>query len=181
MEVFDQTLQLQSGQADVTRGLLALNTAQDLFEALIASRVLREIRERVKFLSDVGVGYLTLNRSAATLSGGEAQRVKLALELSKRDTGRTLYVLDEPTTGLHFADIDAGDGRVKGIRTSQQLDMWINGGYFILKPEVFSYMREGEELVEAPFRRLIENGLGGIMPARNLRTTFSATSACSVK
>ncbi|MDE2130617.1 MAG: ATP-binding cassette domain-containing protein, partial [Betaproteobacteria bacterium] len=79
---------------------LTVDQALEHFSAVPA------IARKLQTLQEVGLGYIRLGQSATTLSGGEAQRVKLALELSRRDTGRTLYILDEPTTGLHFADID---------------------------------------------------------------------------
>jgi excinuclease ABC subunit A len=79
---------------------LTVEVAYAFFEAVPT------LARKLKTLLEVGLGYVKLGQSATTLSGGEAQRVKLALELSKRDTGRTLYILDEPTTGLHFADIE---------------------------------------------------------------------------
>ncbi|MDE2598295.1 MAG: excinuclease ABC subunit UvrA [Rhodocyclaceae bacterium] len=79
---------------------MTVEQAREFFDAVPV------IAKKLQTLVDVGLSYITLGQSATTLSGGEAQRVKLALELSKRDTGRTLYILDEPTTGLHFQDIE---------------------------------------------------------------------------
>jgi len=75
-------------------------------DAYVFFKPVPTVARKLHTLLDVGLGYIKLGQSATTLSGGEAQRVKLSLELSKRDTGRTLYILDEPTTGLHFQDID---------------------------------------------------------------------------
>src|SRR5699024_8944102 len=79
---------------------MSINEAVDFFENI------PNIYRKIKTLQDVGLGYLTLGQSSTTLSGGEAQRVKLATELSKKDTSKTFYILDEPTTGLHFEDIN---------------------------------------------------------------------------
>jgi excinuclease ABC subunit A len=75
-------------------------------EALVFFDAHPAIKKKLVTLNDVGLGYITLGQSALTLSGGEAQRIKLSKELSKRSTGKTLFILDEPTTGLHFADIE---------------------------------------------------------------------------
>jgi len=96
-----ETLEVQY-KGKTIRDILEM-TIEQAYEFFAAVPV---VKRKLQTLLDVGLGYIRLGQSATTLSGGEAQRVKLALELSKRDTGRTLYILDEPTTGLHFADID---------------------------------------------------------------------------
>ena len=78
---------------------MTINEACPFFE------LIPKIYRKLKTIQDVGLGYITLGQQSTTLSGGEAQRIKLATELSKRDTGNTFYILDEPTTGLHFEDI----------------------------------------------------------------------------
>ena len=96
-----ETLEVQYKGRNVHEVLkMTVEQAHDFFSAVPI------VARKLATLLDVGLGYVELGQSATTLSGGEAQRVKLSLELSKRDTGRTLYILDEPTTGLHFQDID---------------------------------------------------------------------------
>ena len=97
----EQTLEIKykgKSIADVLE--MSVDEAYEFFEKI------PKIKAKLKTLKDVGLGYITLGQNATTLSGGEAQRIKLAKELSKKDTGNTLYILDEPTTGLHFKDID---------------------------------------------------------------------------
>jgi len=79
---------------------MSVEEAYEFFKAI------PKINQILSTLVDVGLGYITLGQNAVTLSGGEAQRIKLSKELSRKDTGKTLYILDEPTTGLHFADVD---------------------------------------------------------------------------
>ncbi len=87
-----------------------MDEAFDLFESI------PRIAQRLAALRQVGLGYIQLGQAATTLSGGEAQRVKLASELARKATGRTLYVLDEPTTGLHFSDIELLTHALFGLR-----------------------------------------------------------------
>ena len=97
----EQTLEVKFKDRNINDILnMTVEEALEFFDAHPA------IKKKLVTLNDVGLGYITLGQSALTLSGGEAQRIKLAKELSKRSTGKTLFVLDEPTTGLHFADIE---------------------------------------------------------------------------
>lgn len=96
-----QTLEIEYKGKNISQVLsMSVDEALEFFKAV------PKIYQKLKTLQDVGLGYITLGQNALTLSGGEAQRIKVAKELSKKETGKTLYILDEPTTGLHFADID---------------------------------------------------------------------------
>jgi excinuclease ABC subunit A len=95
-----ETLEIKYKSKNIHEVLeMTIEEARVFFDAVPA------LARKLQTLMDVGLSYIKLGQSATTLSGGEAQRVKLSRELSKRDTGKTLYILDEPTTGLHFADI----------------------------------------------------------------------------
>lgn len=95
-----ETLQVQFKGKNIAEVLdMTVEEAGEFFTAF------PRIKRVLDVLSDVGLGYITLGQSAPTLSGGESQRIKLAFDLAKRSTGKTLYILDEPTTGLHFSDV----------------------------------------------------------------------------
>jgi excinuclease ABC subunit A len=160
-------------------------------EALEFFAHIPKIRRRVDALNDVGLGYMRLGQPATTLSGGEAQRVKLAAELSKVATGQTLYILDEPTTGLHFADIqrllevltrlvDAGntvvviEHNLDVIKVADQIiDLGPEGG------------EEGGRLIATgtPEKVAAANGsytgafLAGVLPVRAAKTARTAKTA----
>ena len=112
---------------------MSVSEALEFFKAIPALAV------KLKTLTDVGLDYITLGQNATTLSGGEAQRIKLSKELSRKDTGKTLYILDEPTTGLHFADVDRLTGVVHHlvelgnsvVVIEHNLDMVKNADYII--------------------------------------------------
>ncbi|NOZ89989.1 MAG: excinuclease ABC subunit UvrA, partial [Epsilonproteobacteria bacterium] len=129
-----QTLEvLYRGKSIADVLAMSVTEAMEFFKAVPAIAV------KLKTLMDVGLDYITLGQNATTLSGGEAQRIKLSKELSKKDTGRTLYILDEPTTGLHFADVDRLTGVLHHlvelgnsvIVIEHNLDMVKNADYII--------------------------------------------------
>ena len=106
----EQTLEVKFKEKSIAEVLsMTVEEALEFFEAIPA------IKNKLQTLADVGLTYITLGQSATTLSGGEAQRIKLAKELSKRSTGKTLFILDEPTTGLHFYDIELLLGVLKRL------------------------------------------------------------------
>ena len=144
---------------------MTINMAVEFFENVPT------ILSKIKVLQDVGLGYIKLGQPSTTLSGGESQRVKLATELAKRDTGKTLYVLDEPTTGLHFEDIRVLLGVLnrlvdKGntvIVIEHNLDVIKSADYLIdMGPE--GGRRGGNVLFAGAPEALAESGIGFTAP-----------------
>jgi excinuclease ABC subunit A len=140
---------------------MTINRACEFFENV--PKILKKLRA----LQDVGMGYVTLGQAATTLSGGEAQRIKLAAELSKNDTGKTLYILDEPTTGLHLEDIrilmnvlnklvDKGN---TVVIIEHNLDVIKTADYIIdLGPE--GGRRGGEIIAQGTPEEIVKQGVG---------------------
>ncbi len=130
----EQTLEVEYKGKNISE---VLNMS--VLEALEFFKSIPAIAVKLKTLKDVGLDYITLGQNATTLSGGEAQRIKLAKELSRKDTGKTLYILDEPTTGLHFADVDRLTGVLKHlvelgnsvVVIEHNLDMIKNADYIL--------------------------------------------------
>jgi len=130
----DQTLEVYYKGKTISDVLnMSVDEAYEFFKPI------PKIHQKMKTLVDVGLGYITLGQNAVTLSGGEAQRIKLSKELSRKDTGKTLYILDEPTTGLHFADVDRLTGVLHHlvelgnsvVVIEHNLDMVKNADYII--------------------------------------------------
>ena len=123
-----ETLQVKYKGKNIAEVLnMTVDEAVDFFEHIPS------VYNKIKTLQDVGLGYIRLGQSSTTLSGGEAQRVKLATELSKRSTGRTLYILDEPTTGLHSYDVEKLCSILKRLRDNGNTVLIIEHNLDVIK------------------------------------------------
>lgn len=158
----EQTLEIEFKSKNISEVL-----AMSVDEAIEFFKVVPRIYQKLKTLQDVGLGYITLGQNAVTLSGGEAQRIKVSKELSRKDTGKTLYILDEPTTGLHFADIDRLTGvlhRLVELENSvvvieHNLDVIKNADYVIdMGPEGGN--GGGQVVAQGSPEEVAKNGVG---------------------
>lgn len=158
----EQTLEIEFKSKNISEVL-----AMSVDESIEFFKVVPRIYQKLKTLQDVGLGYITLGQNAVTLSGGEAQRIKVSKELSRKDTGKTLYILDEPTTGLHFADIDRLTGvlhRLVELENSvvvieHNLDVIKNADYVIdMGPEGGN--GGGQVVAQGSPEEVAKNGVG---------------------